>query len=118
MKRNPERDENNPIAKRIREAVVDLRQARERIVTPVDTSQERVVESIRTLARSRISNILRELRASSGYSYEELTDRTGLPKQLLFDVEFKSQRLTFDQLQLLARCYEVDVSDILGVDMG
>ncbi|MCB0062016.1 MAG: helix-turn-helix transcriptional regulator [Caldilineaceae bacterium] len=113
----PSDSTDNPIAKRIREAVSGLRQTKERTVIPIDTSQERVNSSIRTLARSRVSNILRQLRSASGYSYEDLTEKTGLPKQLLFDIEYKEQRLTLDQLRLLADCYGVEVNDILGVDV-
>lgn len=108
---------DNPIAKRIREAVLGLQQTKARTVTPIDTSQERVVHSIRTLARSRVSSILRQLRSTSGTSYDELTEKTGLSKQLLFDIEYKEQRLTLAQLRLLAACYEVEVNDILGVDV-
>jgi ribosome-binding protein aMBF1 (putative translation factor) len=108
---------DNPIARRIREAIIDLRHANQRVVVPIDTTQERVVESIRTLSRSRVSSILRQLRSSSGYSYEELTEKSGLSKQLLFDVEYKDQRLTLAQLRDLADCYDVPVNDILGIDV-
>ena len=108
---------DHPVAKRIRESIAGLRRSGERTVIPIDSTQERVTGSIRTLSRSRVSSILRQLRSSSGYSYEALTEQTGLPKQLLFDIEFKEQRLTLEQLRLLAECYGVTVSDILGIDL-
>ena len=107
----------NPIAKRIREAIMELQQTNRRTITPVNTNQEKVVKSIRTLSRSRVSSILRELRSSSGYSYDELTEKSGFPKQLLFDVEYKDRRLTLDQLRILADCYGVTINDILGIDI-
>ncbi len=109
--------DDNPIARRIREAVADLQQTQARRVLPADSSQERVVDSLRQLARSRISSILRQLRSASGYSYDLLAEQSGLSKQLLFDVEYKEQRLTLDQLRVLAACYEVEINDILGVDI-
>ena len=42
---------------------------------------------------------------------------TGLTQQLLFDVEFGQKRLNLDELELLAACYRVTVSDILGIDI-
>ncbi len=105
------------IARRIREAVLSLHQGNERVTELVDTQQENTVLAIRTLARSRVSNILRQLRAASGFSYEDVATQTGLTKQLLFDVEYKERRLTLDELRKLAAAYEIGIDDILGVDL-
>lgn len=108
---------SDQIAKRIREAVLTLRHGNERMITPLDTQQETVLNAIRTLARSRVSSILRQLRAANGFSYDEVASQTDLSKQILFDVEYKERRLTLDELRRLADSYGVGVNDILGIDI-
>lgn len=108
---------SDQIAERIREMVFKHQQRSAHVGIPVDTQQESVLSGIRTLARSRVSNVLRQLRAVTGYSYDEVTAATGLSKQMLFDMEYKERRLTFEELCLLADCYQVSVNDILGVDI-
>ncbi len=105
------------IAKRIREAVLTGQQGNNRLTIPVDTQQESTLHAIRTLARSRVSNLLRQLRAASGLSYDDVAAQTGLTKQILFDIEYKERRLSLEELRKLADCYTVGVADILGVDI-
>ena len=80
-------------------------------------ADELLRSSIRQSARSRISGVLRQLRAAHGLTYEDIHDATGLSQQLLFDIEFKDQRLTLEQLDLLTQLYNYSLSDILGVDI-
>jgi transcriptional regulator with XRE-family HTH domain len=61
--------------------------------------------------------MLRQLRAASGLSYDDVAAQSGLSKQILFDVEYKERRLSLDELRKLAACYAVGVNDILGVDI-
>lgn len=111
------RGNSDALAKQIRETVLKLQHAKERVTTPVDMAEETMRQSIRTLARSRISHMMRQLRAAKGYSYEEVAARTGLSKQLLFDLEYKDRRLAWPEVRLLAECYGVSLSDLLGVDL-
>ncbi|MEZ4673238.1 MAG: helix-turn-helix transcriptional regulator [Caldilineaceae bacterium] len=108
---------NDPIAQRIREAVLKLQTNTERVSLPPDRKHENAQQAIRMLARSRVSNILRQLRAASGLSYDELHEQTGISKQLLFDLEYKDHRLTLEELRRLVDCYGVSVNDVLGVDI-
>lgn len=114
---NTNNSAGDQIARRIREAILALHQGNERVTQLVDTQQENSIQAIRTLARSRVSSILRQLRAASGFSYEDVAAQTGLSKQLLFDVEYKERRLTLDELRKLAAAYEIGIDDILGVDL-
>ena len=109
--------DSNSLVKRIRERVLQLQHGNERTVEPIDTSRETAQQAIRTLARSRVSNILRQLRAANGLNYDELSSRTGIAKQTLFNIEYKEQRLTLDELRLLVDCYGVSVNDVLGIDV-
>ena len=104
------------IADKIRQAVHKLQQ-NELATPPRNASQEALVQAIRTLARSRVSNTLRQLRAVHGLSYEDVAAQTGLSKQVLFDIEYKERRLSLDELRVLSICYHVSESDILGVDI-
>ena len=109
--------EADDILRRLRESVLRLGHAKpERVVPPMDDTPDRTRAAVRKLARSRISQILRQLRASHGLTYEEIQQRTGLSQQMLFDVEYKERRLTLDELRRLAECYRISVSDILGLD--
>ena len=76
---------------------------------------EAVRFEIRQAARQQISQTLRRLRALHGLNYETVRQRTGLPQQLLYDIEFGSRCPTLDELTLLAECYDVAVEEILGV---
>jgi len=105
------------IVQRIRDAILTLNQNSERVTHLVDTEQENTAHAIRTLARSRVSNILRQLRAAGGLSYEDVAAQTGLSKQILFDVEYKERRLTLEELRKLAAAYQIGIDDILGVDL-
>ena len=104
------------IADKIRQAVQKI-QKNEQATPPRNASQEALAQAIRTLARSRVSNTLRQLRAVHGLSYEDVAAQTGLSKQVLFDIEYTERRLSLDELRLLAICYHVSESDILGIDI-
>jgi hypothetical protein len=82
-----------------------------------EDAHTRVQEALRLLARSRVSDLLRQLRAALNLSYADVQAMTGLSQQLLYDVEFKDRRLTLEELRLLADCYRVSVNDLLGVDI-
>ena len=97
--------------------VARLQQPVERVTIPPDTTFTDARESIRSLSRSRVSSLLRQLRAVHGYSYAEVQTKTGLSQQLLFDVEYKDRRLTLEQLGALAACYQVSTGDILGIEL-
>ena len=108
---------NDELAKRIQETVRNLQRGKERVLEPINTGEEKLRQSIRTLARTHVSNMLRQLRAARGYSYEALASASGLSQQLLFDIEYKERRLTLDELRILAACYQVSINDLLGVDI-
>lgn len=108
---------NDQLVKRLQETVRTLQRTKERVITPIDTTEEKLRQSIRTLARTRVSNTLRQLRAARGYSYEALAAETSLSQQLLFDIEYKERRLSLDELRVLAACYRVSINDILGVEI-
>jgi hypothetical protein len=105
------------LLKRLRESLTWLTHAPDPTATSPDDPQQRVRDALRLLARSRVSELLRQLRAALGLSYAEVQLATGLSQQLLYDVEFKDRRLTLEQLRLLAECYGVGVNDLLGVDV-
>lgn len=105
------------LVKRIQETVRTLQRGKQRVIEPIDTGEEKLRQSLRTLARSRLSNMLRQLRAARGYTYEALAADTGLSQQLLFDIEYKERRLSLAELRTLAACYHVSISDLLGVDL-
>lgn len=108
---------NDQLVKRLQETVRNLQRTQERVTTPIDTGEEKLRHSIRTLARTRLSNTLRQLRATRGYTYEALAAETGLSQQVLFDVEYKERRLSLDELRVLAACYRVSINDLLGVEI-
>ncbi len=105
------------LLRQLREALLRLTQTPQRATEVKLESEEQIRHSVRHLARTRVSALLRQLRAARGYSYEEVSERTGLSQQLLFDVEYKDRRLTLEELRLLAACYQVQVEDILGIDL-
>ncbi len=108
---------DDPIYKRIRDTVLRLSHAPKRVVEPVVEAEANARLAVRQVARSRVSALLQQLRATYGYTYAKVQEQTGLSQQLLFDVEYQERRLTLDELRLLAQCYEIGVNDILGVDI-
>ena len=108
---------DDPIYKRIRDTVLRLAHAPKRVLEPVDEAETTARNAVRQLARSRVSALLSQLRATHGYTYAQVQDKTGLSQQLLFDVEYKERRLNLDELRRLAQCYDVGVNDILGIDI-
>lgn len=106
------------LLQRMRENLLRLTHQRpESVVTPINDAPERTRQAIRQLARGRVAQVLRQLRAAHGLSYEEIQSRTGLSQQTLFDLEFKERRLTLSELRLLADCYEISLGDLLGVEI-
>jgi hypothetical protein len=108
---------DDSLFKRIQETVQRLTHAPTRALAPVLESQDKERNAVRQLGRSRMSQILRQLRATQGLSYGQIQQQTGLAQQLLFDVEYKERRLTLAELRLLAQCYNVSVNDLLGIDL-
>ncbi len=108
---------DDPIYKRIRDAVLRLSHAPKRVVEPVDETETKARNAVRQLARSRVSGLLIQLRAAHGLTYAQVQEKTGLSQQLLFDVEYQARRLTLEELRVLAQAYEVTVNDILGIDI-
>lgn len=111
---DPTRDN---LIQRIRESMSWLQRTPTRSSPPYQQVEQNVRDSIRQLSRHRISDLLRQLRAANGLTYEQVNERTGLPQQLLFDVEFKDRRLNLDEIRVLANCYGVSVDDILGINV-
>lgn len=105
------------LVQRIRESLAWLHRTPTRTSPPYQEVERSIRDSIRQLSRQRVSDILRQLRAAHGLSYEQISERTGLTQQLLFDVEFKDRRLTLDEIRLLADCYHVGIDDILGINV-
>lgn len=79
--------------------------------------QEQMRKSISTAAQNRIRCSLKQLRLAYGLSYADLQERTGLPQQLFWDLEYNEKRLTLSELQKIASCYQLSTSEILGVDI-
>jgi hypothetical protein len=111
-----ENDSGETLFQRLRESVIQIRQTPQRATAPVTRHEVNVRDSIRQLARSRVSEILRQLRTTRSLSYEQVREKTGLSQQLLYDVEYKDRRLSLAELAALAMCYEVSINDILGID--
>jgi hypothetical protein len=105
------------LVRRIRESILRLAQAPERSTEPYEAVDTPVRDSVRRLARSHISQILRQLRATNGLTYAQVQADTGLSQQLLYDVEYGERRLTLEELRLLADCYHISVDDLLGIDL-
>jgi hypothetical protein len=110
-------DSEETLFQRLRESVIQVRKTPRRSTTPVVQHEVDVRDAIRQLSRSRVSEILRQLRATRSLSYEQVRERTGLTQQLIYDVEYKDRRLSLVELTALAKCYEVSINDILGVDI-
>ncbi len=105
------------LVQRIRESLLRLQQNPSTSPVPAQSTEREVRDSVRKLARQRVSDLLRQLRAAGGLSYQQVSEMTGLSQQLLFDVEFKDERLTLNDLRQLLACYHVSVNDLLGVDV-
>ncbi|MBV7335978.1 helix-turn-helix domain-containing protein [Chloroflexi bacterium TSY] len=105
------------LIQRLKESVLRAEQVPDDIRPRDDFASANVRESIRTAARSRISQALKQLRALSGLSYADIQEYTGLPQQLLWDIEYTDRRLTFKELEKLAACYGISASDLLGIDL-
>ncbi len=109
--------EMDELLQSLRESVVQAQLTPARTTTPMPLYEVDVRDSVRRLSRNRVSQIVRQLRASQGFTYEQVQTMTGLSQQLLFDVEYKDRRLTLEELALLAECYDVSPNDILGIDL-
>lgn len=107
--------DDDSILKRIRRSGADSRSDAAHSVAPGDEADLRA--AVRLLARNRISQTLSQLRAARGFTYEQVRQATGLPMQLLYDVEYRERRLTLEEVRRLALCYAVSVNDLLGVDV-
>lgn len=105
------------VAQRIRDTINWLRRTPVQTTTHHQNVEQTVRDSVRQLSRQRVSDLLRQLRAAQGLSYEQVSERTGLTQQLMFDVEFKDRRLSLDEIRLLANCYQVSIDDLLGIDV-
>jgi DNA-binding Xre family transcriptional regulator len=110
-------DSEESLLRRLRDSVIQIRKMPERTTTPTVRQEVDARDSIRRLSRTRVSDILRQLRAARGLSYEQVRERTGLSQQTLYDVEYKDRRLTLTELTALANCYELSINDILGIDL-
>ena len=105
------------LLQRLRENIRRLTYGERRVTEPQDASTVDARESIRQLARMRVSELLKQLRAVHGFSYEYVQDQTGLPQQLLYDMEYRERRLTLHELERLAQVYQVSTADILGIEI-
>ncbi len=110
-------EERDELLEAIRESALRLAHDNTRTVAQLDDVHEKTRLTVRRLARSRISETLRQLRAANGLAYERVQERSGLSQQLLFDMEYKERRLTLDELRRLCQCYNIGVEDILGIDL-
>ena len=107
----------NYLVQSMKSSMAKLRFGPQRVTEPVEDVEVDARDSVRQLSRNRVAALLRQLRAVHGFSYAEIQEQTGLRQQLLFDLEFKEQRLTLDEIRLLAELYQVSPGDILGIDM-
>ena len=113
----PHDQEERSLLQRLRESVLGSPADARRVTQPPPAAEVNLRKSISQLSRSRVSAILRQLRSAHGYTYAQVQERTGLPQQLLYDVEYRERRLTLPELTALAACYEVSENDILGIDL-
>ena len=108
---------DHDLLKRIRETVFRVAQAPPPVHESVAAPEEQTRAAIRQLSRTRVSHLLRQLRAAHGLTYAQVQEQTGLTQQLLYDVEYKERRLTLDELRILTACYGVTVNDVIGIDV-
>ena len=107
---------DDSILKRIRSRVIGAASTPSRPAAPAQDETD-LRNALRQVARSRISQMLSQLRAARGLSYDQVRQQTGLSMQLLYDMEYRDRRLTVDELRRLAVCYDVGVNDVLGIDL-
>lgn len=107
----------NYLVQSMKSSMAKLRFGPQRVTEPVEEVEVDARDSVRQLSRNRVASLLRQLRAVHGFSYAEIQDKTGLSQQLLFDLEFKEQRLSLEEIRLLADLYQVSPGDILGIDL-
>ena len=107
---------DDSILKRIRSRVTAAGSTPGRPAVPAQDQNEPRI-ALREAARHPLSQMLSQLRATRGLSYEQVRQQTGLPMQLIYDLEYRDRRLTVDELRLLAACYAVSVNDVLGIDL-
>lgn len=110
-------NQSDTLLQSIQESIRRLTNEPERVVQVVDETVDKTRIAIRQIARSRVAQVLKQLRAAQGFSYEHVHFQTGLSQQLLFDVEYKERRLSLEELRKLAACYGVSVGDILGIEL-
>lgn len=110
-------ESDESLLRRLRESVLSARQTPERSPRPETQREVNMRNAVRQLARSRVREMLRQLRAAHGLTYEQVREMTGLAPQLLYDMEYRERRLTLAELQRLAQCYAVSVNDLLGIDL-
>ncbi len=101
----------------LKTSIAKLRFGQKRVTEPVEEVEVDARESVRQLSRRRVAAMLQQLRAVHGFSYAQIQEETGLSQQLLFDVEYKEQRLTLDELRSLANLYQISPGDILGIEL-
>ncbi|MBW7882861.1 MAG: helix-turn-helix domain-containing protein [Caldilineaceae bacterium] len=102
---------------RLRQSVSSMRAVPGRSTAATPLQEIKVRDAVRQLSRNRVSQVLRQLRATRGLSYDQVKEQTGISLQVLYDVEYRDRRLTLEELRLLAHCYDVGINDILGVDV-
>jgi hypothetical protein len=108
---------DDSLLQRIRETVLRMARTPARVRTPPEETDDRTRLSLRQLSRTRVSQLLRQLRAAQGLTYAQVQERTGFTQQLLYDFEYRERRLTLEEVRSLAACYGVTVNDLLGVDV-
>lgn len=114
---NGDKPSGNSLLERMRQSVRRA-QRLPQLVQPRDELEEaRMRQSVRTLAQSRISHALRQLRASHGLSYEDVHAQTGISPQRLWDVEYGDKRMTLAELRTVVSCFGLEVEDLLGIDL-
>lgn len=107
-------DEITERFKQTRDRIDRIPSEREATVMVVE---EQVRDAVAIAARSRVGQALKQLRLAHGYSYADLQQLTNLSQQLLWDVEYNERRLNLEELRVLAACYQIKPSDILGIDI-
>ena len=117
MQEPPRDQEDRSLLQRLRQSVLGSPADARPITEPAPAKEVELRKAISLISRSRVSAILRQLRSAHGYTYAQVQERTGLPQQLLYDVEYRERRLTLPELTALSACYEVSVSDVLGIDL-
>lgn len=113
----PRDQEERSLLQRLRQSVLGSPADARHVTQPPPAEEVNLRKAISQLARARVSAMLRQLRSAHGYTYAQVQEQTGLPQQLLYDVEYRERRLTLPELNALAECYDVSASDVLGIDL-